>query len=318
MLANETGDQVGGGGNPTASEIPATSNIQSPLPEAGDTTGEVNGQSAATSRPGEDGSGLFLSGHPILEFQPAVDLLSGKLLGFEALLRWAHPTEGLIPPSLLIPWAEANGDIVPLGSWVLAKACEEAQKWPSSMQIGVNCSIVQFRQGGIAALLTKTLDTTGLNPDRLTVEVTEHTLSEESIAHELKALRTIGAHLAIDDVGTSWSSLESLRRHQIDIVKVDRNFVSGLEARQGINRSIVEAVVNLSHSIGMNTVAEGVETPRQVAVLRDLGADAAQGFFFARPMTAEAATALATETPVRRFSLDGQSDRPSDVETGGS
>lgn len=307
MLADETGNQVEGSGGPTAAGMPATSNIQSPDAQTGGPAGAVAGQAAqASAFSGENGSGLFLSGHPVLELQPAVDLLSGKLLGFEALLRWAHPTEGLIPPSLLIPWAEANGDIVPLGSWVMAKACEEAQKWPSSMQIGVNCSIVQFRQGGIAALLTKTLDTTGLNPDRLTLEVTEHTLSEDSVADELKALRSIGVHLAIDDVGTSWSSLESLRRHQIDMVKVDRNFVSGLEARQGINRSIVEAVVNLSHSIGMNTVAEGVETPRQVAVLRELGADAAQGFYFARPMTPEAATAMATETPVRRFSLDGQ------------
>jgi EAL domain-containing protein (putative c-di-GMP-specific phosphodiesterase class I) len=300
MLADETGNESETAGDLTIGQGAAPVSAEADSSDAG-----------KQDRAGIGTSGLFLSGHPLLEFQPAVDLLSGKLLGFEALLRWEHPTEGLIPPSLLIPWAEANGDIVALGSWVLAKACEEAQRWPSNMQIGVNCSIVQFRQGAIAALVAKTLETTGLNPDRLTMEVTEHTLSEESIAHELKAIRTLGVHLAIDDVGTSWSSLESLKRHQIDMVKVDRAFVSGLEARQGINRSIVEAVVNLSHSVSMNTVAEGVETARQVAVLRELGADAAQGFFFARPMAAEHATALACESPVRRFSLDGQTEQAS-------
>ncbi|MHB1504415.1 MAG: EAL domain-containing protein [Acidimicrobiales bacterium] len=247
---------------------------------------------------------MVLEGHPVLEYQPAIDIATGRLLGFEALVRWDHPTKGHIPPKVLIPWAEANDDIVSLNAWVIAEACNTAQGWPSGIQMAVNCSIAQLRQGEASKAVATALETSGLNPDRLSIEVTEHAIADDDAAAELRSLVALGVHLAVDDVGTSWSSLQPLRRFAVETVKIDEAFVANLEAEEGMNRAIVEAVIHVSHSLAMSTVAEGVETAQQVATLREFGADVAQGFFFSPPLANEEADELAKRDPRPVFTLE--------------
>lgn len=261
-------------------------------------TGSTGGRSWDRDGP------LVLAGEPRLAFQPIVDLVTGRVLGFEALLRWEHPTEGPILPKLLIPWAEANGDIVALGSWVLLEGCRQAATWPPSVQLAVNCSIVQLRRGVAADAVQAALEESGLTPDRLTVEVTEHALSEEAASQELRTIAGLGAQLAVDDVGTSWNSFELLRRLAVNTIKIDESFVNGLEGSEGINRMVVETVIHLAHSCGMATVAEGVETAHHAEVVRAFESDAAQGYFFAPPLDAESAAAVATMTDLT-FPLEG-------------
>jgi EAL domain-containing protein (putative c-di-GMP-specific phosphodiesterase class I) len=248
---------------------------------------------------------LVLNGEPELEYQPLVDLGSGRLLGFEALLRWRHPGEGMIMPRLLIPWLEANGDIVQVGEWVMAEGCRQAATWPENIQLAINCSLVQLRRGQAATSVVRALEQSGLAPGRLTVEVTEHAMSEEVAMKDLRAINELGVELAVDDVGTSWTSFDVLRRMAINTVKIDRSFVGALEAHQGINRMVVETVVSLSHSSGMSTVAEGVETSLQSEIVREFESDAAQGYFFAPPLSLERASELA-HTPGYCFALDGE------------
>lgn len=251
-----------------------------------------------------DGHSLVLAGEPRLAYQPVVDLASGRLLGFEALLRWHHPTEGIILPRLVVPLAEANGDIVPLGDWVLSEACRQATAWPSSVQLAVNCSLVQLRRGAASPAVAAALEESGLAPDRLTIEVTEHAMSEEAATAELRNIAGFGVQLAVDDVGTSWNSFELLRRLAVNTVKIDESFVGGLEVREGINRMVVETVVHLAQDCGMSTVAEGVETAVQAAIVREFDSDAAQGYFFAPPLDAENAATMAN-VPGLCFPLEG-------------
>lgn len=250
-----------------------------------------------------DDASSVLAGHPYLEFQPAVDLATGRLLGFEALVRWSHPTRGNISPAVLIPWAEANNDIIALNAWVLAEACHQAQRWPSGIQLAVNCSIVQLRQGEASRATKAAIERSGINPDRLTVEITEQVIADERAAADLQALTALGVHLAADDVGTMWSSLNALRRSAIETVKIDAAFIANLEADEGMNRAIVDAIVHVGQSLAMSTVAEGVETAAQVAILREFGTDVAQGYFFARPMSVGDACELAGAEPRAVYSL---------------
>jgi len=247
---------------------------------------------------------LVLPGEPSTAYQPIVDLATGGLLGFEALLRWRHPTEGVIFPEILIPWAEANGDIVALGDWVLAEACQQAARWTTSLQLAVNCSLVQLRRRTVVASVRSALDGSGLAPDRLTIEVSEHAVSDEEAAEEISAISSLGVQLAVDDVGTSWSSFEHLRRLEVNTVKIDSSFVGGLETDEGINRMVVETLVSLVHSSGMSTVAEGVENAAQASIVREFASDAAQGYFFAPPLDAENAFGMAGVRGLR-FPLDG-------------
>ena len=255
-------------------------------------------------RPWDPDGPTALAGEPRLVYQPVIDLLSGRVLGFEALLRWEHPTEGPILPQLLIPWAEANGDIVILGEWVLAEGCRQAVDWPPSVQLAVNCSIVQLRRGAASRSVLMALEQSGLTPDRLTVEVTEHALSEEGASAELRTIAGLGVQLAVDDVGTSWNSFELLRKLAINTIKIDESFVSGLEDNEGINRMVVETVIHLAHSSGMSTVAEGVETAKHASIVREFESDAAQGYFFAPPLDADSATRVANMADLA-FPLDG-------------
>jgi len=259
---------------------------------------------------------IGLEGSPLLEFQPAVDLTNGRLLGFEALLRWQHPSRGLIPPSVLVPWAEANNHILALNAWVLEEACRQATGWSTAIQLAVNCSLVQLRRHQASVAAGEALARSGLNPDRLTVEITESAVADEQANRDLGNLLRRGVHLAVDDVGTSWSTLENFRRFSIEIAKIDRAFTSALELTDGMNRAIVNAIVHVSHSLGMTTVAEGVETAEQVATLQQIGADVAQGYFFARPMSASEAAKLATQDPPTVFPLAvDDTDDDTDEET---
>ncbi len=246
---------------------------------------------------------MTLAGKPVLEYQPAVDLATGRLLGMEALVRWEHPTKGRIAPDILIPWAEENGDIVALNAWVMEAACCEAQLWSTGLQLAVNCSIIQLRRGEASKAIVRALAASGLNPDRLTIEVTERTINDDRAATDLRALSELGVHLAVDDVGTSWSSLQVLRKFAIEIVKIDRAFINNLEADEGMNRAIVEAIIHVGHSLAMSTVAEGVESAQQAAILREFGADVGQGYFFAPPLRSDEAHQLATAEPRPIFSV---------------
>jgi EAL domain-containing protein (putative c-di-GMP-specific phosphodiesterase class I) len=243
-----------------------------------------------------DTEALIMSGEPALEYQPLIDLATGRLLGFEALLRWRHPDEGMVLPSLLLPWLEANGDIVQLGEWVLAEGCEQAASWPKNIQLAVNLSIVQLRRGVGSSAVARALEHSGLEPDRLTIEVTEHSMVEDVAMNDLRAIGAFGVELAVDDVGTSWTSFDVLRRMAVNTVKIDRSFVGSLEALQGINRLVVETVVSLAHNSGISTVAEGVETSMQSSIVREFECDAAQGYFFAPPLSIEVATEMANES----------------------
>jgi EAL domain-containing protein (putative c-di-GMP-specific phosphodiesterase class I) len=246
---------------------------------------------------------VSLDGMPVLEFQPAVDLATGRLIGFEALLRWDHPTRGTIPPAVLVPWAEANGQIDALNAWVFDEACRQASGWPSGVQLAVNCSLVQLRHGEASVALARAMTRRGLNPDRVTVEIGESAVADDRANQDLRNLTRLGVHLAVDDVGTSWATLENLRRFSIETAKIDRNFVSSLERPDGMNRAIVEAIVNISHSLAMSTVAEGVEAAGQVTTLQEIGADVAQGFFFSPPVTGGEAVNMANAEPAMAFSL---------------
>lgn len=258
------------------------------------------GEADVAQRPWDAGGRqTTLPGEPRLAYQPVVDLMTGRLLGFEALLRWDHPTEGLILPKLLLPWAEANGDIVALGEWVLAEACRQATEWPSSIQVAVNCSIVQLRRRVAVAAVQRAIADSGLVPDRLTVEVTEHAMADDDAVTELQSIADLGIQLSVDDVGTSWSSFDLLRQLAVNTVKIDGSFVAGLEPREGINRMIVETVVHLAHSAGMSTIAEGVESALQAAIVRHFDSDAAQGYFFSPPLDAHAATDMANRADLR-------------------
>jgi EAL domain-containing protein (putative c-di-GMP-specific phosphodiesterase class I) len=243
-----------------------------------------------------------LLGAPYLEYLPVVDLSSGRLLGMEALVRWQHPTQGRIPPDQLIPDAETSGDIGPLTRWVLMEGCEQARRWSPSIQLGVNCTIHQLRRGEVSKAVARALEETGFRSGQLTLEVTEDAIVDSAASADLKALSDMGVQLSVDDVGTNWSSFEPFKRHSISTVKIDGSFIAGLEPAQGINRLVVETVIHMAHSLGMSAIVESVETAAQVDIVRSFNADAAQGFFFARPMSSEDAVAFATGPELPQFS----------------
>ena len=243
-----------------------------------------------------------LVGAPFLEYLPVVDLSTGRLLGMEALVRWQHPTHGLISPQRLIPHAEVSGDIGPLTRWILMEACEKARNWSPSIQLGVNCTIHQLRRGEVSKAVAHALEETGFRSGQLTLEVTEDAIVDAAASADLRILSEMGVQLSVDDAGTNWSSFEPFKRNSISTVKIDGSFIAGLEPTQGINRLVVETVIHMAHSLGMSTICEWVETADQVEIVRGFKADAAQGFFFSRPMSSEDAVALASGPEVPQFS----------------
>jgi diguanylate cyclase (GGDEF)-like protein len=230
-------------------------------------------------------------------YQPIIDLHDGRVVGFEALVRWQHPTRGLIPPLSFIPMAEETGLIAPLGRWVLETACRQAVAWRSKttgapLVMSVNLSARQFVQAELVDEVSDILTMTGLEPSELELEITESVLMDqsESGVRTLRRLRELGVRLVLDDFGTGYSSLSYLKHLPLDTIKIDRSFVVGLDGKA--DRSIVEAVVALAHGLGIGVVAEGIETETQHRQLIELGCDLGQGYLFSRPVPATEATRL--------------------------
>ena len=224
-------------------------------------------------------------------YQPILNLETGRISGFEALARWQHPERGLVGPEQFIPLAEETGLVVPLGRWVLEQACLQAAQWQAGgapVSISVNLSPRQLAEPSLPATVGTVLERTGVDPDLVWLEITESTLMRdaESAVSMLHALRELGVHLAVDDFGTGYSSMTYLKRFPVESLKVDRSFVDGL-GRETEATAICTAVVSLAHALGMGAVAEGVETQEQLAALRTLGCELAQGFLFGKPAPAD-------------------------------
>jgi diguanylate cyclase (GGDEF)-like protein/PAS domain S-box-containing protein len=227
-------------------------------------------------------------GELTLHYQPQVTTTTGELLGFEALVRWAHPKRGLIPPSAFIPLAEESGLILALGEWVLRAACREAARWERPLKVAVNLSPRQFQQADLPERVLAILTETGLSPKRLELEITE-TLIINDMARALSILRRLkafGISIAMDDFGTGYSSLATLQAFPFDKIKIDRSFVSHVEANSQA-AVIVRAVLGLGRSLGMSVVAEGVETEEQMRFLATEACDEAQGYLIGRPQPIE-------------------------------
>jgi diguanylate cyclase (GGDEF)-like protein len=222
-----------------------------------------------------------------LYYQPTIDVASGRIVGFEALLRWHHPERGMVAPSDFIPLAESIGLIVPLGEWVLRQACAEAARWPDEVTVAVNLSPLQFKNANLVQTVMGALAAAGLPPRRLELEITESVLLQENENNPatLHRLRDLGVRIALDDFGTGYSSLSYLRVFPFDRIKIDGSFVKELPHNVE-SVSIVRAMADLARGLRMATTAEGVETPEQLEVLRADGVTAAQGFLFSRPLPA--------------------------------
>jgi diguanylate cyclase (GGDEF)-like protein len=227
-----------------------------------------------------------------LVFQPLYDITPSEPVGAEALLRWHHPTLGMVPPMQFIPLAERSGLIVPLGTWVLKEACRQIQQRAPSWKVAVNVSVLQFVQEDFVSTVAAALQESGLSPDRLELELTESVLMEdmETAEQHLKALHALGVKVAIDDFGTGYSSLVYLQSLSIDSLKIDRSFVSNirlpLEASHN-TPALIQTIVNLARNLNLNVVAEGVETADQLEFLRRVGCNQAQGYLFSKPLPLE-------------------------------
>lgn len=224
-----------------------------------------------------------------LYYQPLVDVQSGQTQGYEALLRWNHPTRGMVSPVDFIPIAEETGLIVSIGEWVIRAGLEELSSWPKHLSLAVNLSPVQIRNENLLPVIVQALGASGVDPARFELEITESVLlhdSEENAA-VLHKLRDIGVRIALDDFGTGYSSLNYLRSFPFDKIKIDRSFVDQLKDRPE-NQAIVDAVVGLANNLQMGTTAEGVENEEQLAELKRNGCTQAQGFYFERPQSASA------------------------------
>jgi len=228
-----------------------------------------------------------------LFYQPVVEINGSRAVGVEALLRWEHPEQGLVAPGKFIPVAEESGLIIPIGAWVLHEACRQLCMWRAdrfggpSGAVEVNLSARQIDHPEIVSTVQRILDDTGLPPANLTLEITESALMNDaaSALRVLRALKDLGVTLAIDDFGTGYSSLSHLQRFPLDILKIDKSFVDELGLDQG-GAEIVAAVVKLAHALGLQVIAEGVETERQLDALVRLDCDFAQGYLFSRPVPA--------------------------------
>jgi diguanylate cyclase (GGDEF)-like protein len=232
------------------------------------------------------------------EYQPIVRTADGRITGVEALLRWAHPSRGLVPPTTVVPLAERSGLITEIGLWMLEQACPDRHRWQSldqsdDLAMSVNVSAHQLMSPNFAATVAAVLDSTSTDPELVTLEVTESAFvrdSERALV-VLKDLKDLGVKIALDDFGTGYSPLSNLKRFPIDIVKIDQSFIADLQDDVA-SHAIVNAVIALAHSLKMDVVAEGVETAVQRLELAELGCNYCQGFYFARPMSADDLDAL--------------------------
>lgn len=232
-----------------------------------------------------------------LVYQPIISLEAGEILGFEALLRWEHPTRGNISPADFIPIAEDTGLIVPIGEWVMRQACEQLHRWNNEdrpelpVSVNVNLSMRQVCNPGIFELIKQVIDDTGIDPQHLKFEITESTIIDDrhDMIPLLKQIRGLGIKLAMDDFGTGHSSLGNLHLLPIDILKIDQSFIKSMSANREL-AAVMQAIITLAHELGMQTVAEGIETADQLVMLQTLDCNFGQGYYFRKPLTPEAAT----------------------------
>ena len=235
----------------------------------------------------------------VLYYQPKVSLKSNKIMGVEALLRWRHPTRGMISPDQFIPLAEETGMIVPIGLWVMREACLAMQGWHAEfpmippLEVSVNVSVRQFREPDLHGQIAAILAETGLDPATLQLEITESVLMDDldEVAKLLSRLKTLGVGLKIDDFGTGYASLKCLSRLPFDVLKIDRSFVLNMAEKDGSNET-VRTILLLAESLGMEVVAEGIEKKEQLVELQSLDCDYGQGFYFSPPVDQEALAAL--------------------------
>jgi len=225
----------------------------------------------------------------LLHYQPKIHLETGNIIGVEALIRWLHPTLGLVSPAEFIPIAEECGLIVPIGRWVLGEACHQAQAWQdiglAPIRVGINISAVELRATGFVAGVGAVLAQTGLEARFLELELTETSLMQDSTSTlaVLRALKRLGLDLALDDFGTGYSSLSHLKRFPIDTLKIDRSFVSSSTVNSD-DASIVCAMISMGRDMHVRVVAEGVETREQLTFLQDRGCGFGQGYYFSQPL----------------------------------
>ncbi len=240
------------------------------------------------------------SGELVMHYQPEVDLETGRIVGFEALVRWRHAKRGLLPPGEFIPLAEETGLILPLGDWGLAEACQQLTKWRAggceelrNVRMSVNLSGRQFEQPDLVRRVGRVLEATGLGPGSLRLEVTESSVISDAPAAQktMRELGRLGVGLHMDDFGVGYSSLHYLKRFPFDTLKIDRSFVRGM-VRDRESHQIVRSILDLARTFGMDVVAEGIEDEEQVEALKRLGCPCGQGYYFARPMEPAAIDAL--------------------------
>ncbi|WP_072721162.1 putative bifunctional diguanylate cyclase/phosphodiesterase [Planktothrix tepida] len=240
----------------------------------------------------------------VVHYQPIVDLNSGKIAGFEALVRWRHPERGLVPPGLFIPIAEETGLITPIGYWVLFEACHQLQTWQkqnlvdSRLFVSVNLSVKQFTQPNLLEQIDQVLEQSQLDPDCLKLEITESAIMEndKDVAIILKELRKRHILISIDDFGTGYSSLSYLHSFPVDTLKVDKSFVQRLNL-ESENVGLIPVIISLAKTMNMSVVAEGIELPEQLAILKELNCGFGQGYFFSKPLPGEELIKLLSLTP---------------------
>jgi len=249
-----------------------------------------------------------------LFYQPQIDLVNGQIVGFEALVRWQHPSRGMIPPSSFIPLAEECGLIVPLGEWVLKTACYQIKTWslsrPAFGQIAVNVSAVQLGRGNFAAMVKTIINETGIQPENLEIEITESSVMSNltSAIESLSELKALGVRLSIDDFGTGYSSLAYLQQLAVHKLKIDISFVRKILVNSG-DASIVQAVIALGHSLGLEIIAEGVEELAQAKYLRFLQCDVMQGFLVSKPLPVDEIEAFLNSYEPLSIPVDDEGSR---------
>jgi diguanylate cyclase (GGDEF)-like protein/PAS domain S-box-containing protein len=247
----------------------------------------------------------FEAGELFLEYQPLVRLADGATLGAEALLRWRHPERGVIPPLDFIPSAEESGLIIPIGRWVLLEACRQARIWQDAaprdepVSVSVNVSAKQLLHRSLIDHVTEALSTSGIDPRSLNIEVTETVLQHDAVTvgHRLDDLKALGVRIALDDFGSGYTSLGYLQRFPVDVLKIDRTFIKGVLDNDQ-DRALARAMLGFGKSLGLSTVAEGIEDEAQASLLLAMGCDLAQGYYFGRPGSSEAITATVSKRPV--------------------
>jgi len=238
----------------------------------------------------------------VLEYQPLVELESGQIAGVEALIRWEHPTRGRLAPDRFIELAESNGHIVGIGRWVLQTACAQLRRWDdghpgaAELKMSVNVSTRQLADPDFPGDVRAALDAAGIDAPRLTLEITEHLLLDdgELMQQRLQALKDIGVYLAVDDFGTGYSALSYLQTFPVDVLKIDRSFVSGID-RDPERARLVHGIVDMGRNLRLSVVSEGIEEAGEAALMREFRSEYGQGYLFSRPVDAATLDRLLTD-----------------------